>query len=120
MEALIPVINKLQDVFNTVGADIIQLPQIAVVGTQSSGKSSVLESLVGRDLLPRGTGIVTRRPLILQLVHVVCTMNCNNPFCFFNSQHLDTEEWGKFLHTKNKVCVIVILKRIQSAEPYLL
>lgn len=34
MEALIPVINKLQDVFNTVGADIIQLPQIAVVGTQ--------------------------------------------------------------------------------------
>uniref|UniRef100_A0A8C2J4H5 dynamin GTPase n=2 Tax=Cyprinus carpio TaxID=7962 RepID=A0A8C2J4H5_CYPCA len=70
MEALIPVINKLQDVFNTVGADIIQLPQIAVVGTQSSGKSSVLESLVGKDLLPRGTGIVTRRPLILQLVHV--------------------------------------------------
>uniref|UniRef100_A0A7M4G2M0 Dynamin-1-like protein n=1 Tax=Crocodylus porosus TaxID=8502 RepID=A0A7M4G2M0_CROPO len=70
MEALIPVINKLQDVFNTVGADIIQLPQIVVVGTQSSGKSSVLESLVGRDLLPRGTGIITRRPLILQLVHV--------------------------------------------------
>ncbi|KAJ7401151.1 Dynamin-1-like protein [Pitangus sulphuratus] len=70
MEALIPVINKLQDVFNTVGADIIQLPQIVVVGTQSSGKSSVLESLVGRDLLPRGTGVVTRRPLILQLVHV--------------------------------------------------
>uniref|UniRef100_A0A8C4HFC4 Dynamin-1-like protein n=1 Tax=Dicentrarchus labrax TaxID=13489 RepID=A0A8C4HFC4_DICLA len=70
MEALIPVVNKLQDVFNTVGADIIQLPQIAVVGTQSSGKSSVLESLVGRDLLPRGTGVVTRRPLILQLVHV--------------------------------------------------
>lgn len=34
MEALIPVINKLQDVFNTVGADTIQLPQIVVVGTQ--------------------------------------------------------------------------------------
>lgn len=34
MEALIPVINKLQDVFNTVGADIMQLPQIVVVGTQ--------------------------------------------------------------------------------------
>uniref|UniRef100_A0A9J7YUQ9 Dynamin-1-like protein n=2 Tax=Cyprinus carpio TaxID=7962 RepID=A0A9J7YUQ9_CYPCA len=87
MEALIPVINKLQDVFNTVGADIIQLPQIAVVGTQSSGKSSVLESLVGKDLLPRGTGIVTRRPLILQLVHVdpedrrkTCE---ENGICFF-------------------------------------
>lgn len=34
MEALIPVVNKLQDVFNTVGADAIQLPQIVVVGTQ--------------------------------------------------------------------------------------
>lgn len=34
---------------------------------QSSGKSSVLEAVVGRDFLPRGTGIVTRRPLVLQL-----------------------------------------------------
>ncbi|XP_057996871.1 dynamin-related protein 5A isoform X2 [Hevea brasiliensis] len=34
---------------------------------QSSGKSSVLESIVGKDFLPRGAGIVTRRPLVLQL-----------------------------------------------------
>lgn len=34
MEALIPVINKLQDVFNTVGSDSIQLPQIVVLGSQ--------------------------------------------------------------------------------------
>ncbi|XP_051006537.1 dynamin-1-like protein isoform X13 [Acomys russatus] len=96
MEALIPVINKLQDVFNTVGADIIQLPQIVVVGTQSSGKSSVLESLVGRDLLPRGTGVVTRRPLILQLVHV-------SPEDKRKTTGVEAEEWGKFLHTKNKL-----------------
>ncbi|XP_061107635.1 dynamin-1-like protein isoform X4 [Conger conger] len=99
MEALIPVINKLQDVFNTVGADIIQLPQIAVVGTQSSGKSSVLESLVGRDLLPRGTGIVTRRPLILQLVHV----DSDDRRKTSEENGVDGEEWGKFLHTKNKI-----------------
>ncbi|XP_053200040.1 dynamin-1-like protein [Scomber japonicus] len=98
MEALIPVINKLQDVFNTVGADIIQLPQIAVVGTQSSGKSSVLESLVGRDLLPRGTGIVTRRPLILQLVNVDPGDARKN-----DDTDREGEEWGKFLHTKNKI-----------------
>ena len=70
MESLIPIINKLQDVFSTIGAESIQLPQIIVVGAQSSGKSSVLESIVGRDFLPRGAGIVTRRPLILQLQHV--------------------------------------------------
>jgi len=63
MEALIPTINKLQDVFNTIGQEAIQLPQIVVVGSQSSGKSSVLEAIVGKDFLPRGTGIVTRRPL---------------------------------------------------------
>ncbi|XP_061577025.1 dynamin-1-like protein isoform X2 [Cololabis saira] len=99
MEALIPVINKLQDVFNTVGADIIQLPQIVVVGTQSSGKSSVLESLVGKDILPRGHGIVTRRPLILQLVHI----DPDDRRKTGEENGIDGEEWGKFLHTKNKI-----------------
>ncbi|XP_078676658.1 dynamin-1-like protein isoform X2 [Branchiostoma floridae x Branchiostoma belcheri] len=109
MEALIPVINKLQDVFNTVGTDSIQLPQIVVIGTQSSGKSSVLESLVGRDFLPRGTGIVTRRPLVLQLVHVNSeekkrpSEDEEGGHKQEIKEHADVEEWGKFLHTKNKI-----------------
>ncbi|KAH3765574.1 dynamin GTPase [Pelomyxa schiedti] len=73
MEDLLPVINKLQDVFATVGGNadsMIDLPQIVVVGSQSAGKSSVLENVVGRDFLPRGSGIVTRRPLVLQLRNV--------------------------------------------------
>ncbi|PSN50928.1 Dynamin-1-like protein [Blattella germanica] len=100
MEALIPVINKLQDVFNTVGADAIQLPQIIVVGTQSSGKSSVIESLVGRSFLPRGTGIVTRRPLVLQLVY--CPKD-DREHRTAEEGTLDVEEWGKFLHIKGKI-----------------
>lgn len=71
MDGLIPVINKLQDVLSMVEIDDpIDLPQIVVVGSQSSGKSSVLESIVGRDFLPRGAGIVTRRPLVLQLHNI--------------------------------------------------
>nr|XP_036222884.1 dynamin-1-like protein isoform X2 [Bactrocera oleae] len=97
MEALIPVINKLQDVFNTVGSDSIQLPQIVVLGSQSSGKSSVIESLVGRSFLPRGTGIVTRRPLILQLIH--CPLDDREHRSAENGT-INAEEWGKFLHTK--------------------
>ena len=54
MERLIPVINKLQDVFNALGSDPLDLPQIVAVGSQSAGKSSVLEHIVGRDFLPRG------------------------------------------------------------------
>ena len=46
----------------------LELPQVAVIGSQSSGKSSVLEALVGRDFLPRGPDVCTRRPLVLQLV----------------------------------------------------
>mmetsp|Transcript_48307 Transcript_48307/g.135283 ORF Transcript_48307/g.135283 Transcript_48307/m.135283 type:complete len:222 (-) Transcript_48307:1299-1964(-) len=39
----------------------LPLPQIAVMGDQSSGKSSVLEALSGVPF-PRGTGLVTRCP----------------------------------------------------------
>ena len=78
-------INRLQDACTKSGQSLdIDLPQIAVVGGQSSGKSSVLENFVGRDFLPRGTGIVTRRPLVLQLV--------NNT----------SGEWGEFLHKKGQ------------------
>ncbi|KAI4466153.1 dynamin [Holotrichia oblita] len=100
MEALIPVINKLQDVFNTVGSDAIQLPQIVVLGSQSSGKSSVIESLVGKSFLPRGTGIVTRRPLILQLVY--CPQEDKEHRSAIDGT-LELDDWGVFLHTKNKI-----------------
>ncbi|XP_050430224.1 dynamin isoform X4 [Adelges cooleyi] len=84
MEQLIPIVNKLQDAFTQLGVHMqLDLPQIAVVGGQSAGKSSVLENFVGRDFLPRGSGIVTRRPLILQLIH-------------------STLEYGEFLHCKGK------------------
>lgn len=49
MEDLIPLINKLQDAFSSIGQTCnLDLPQIAVVGGQSAGKSSVLENFVGR------------------------------------------------------------------------
>ncbi|XP_041974594.1 dynamin isoform X3 [Aricia agestis] len=84
MEQLIPIVNKLQDAFTQLGVHMqLDLPQIAVVGGQSAGKSSVLENFVGRDFLPRGSGIVTRRPLILQLI---------------NGQ----AEYAEFLHCKGK------------------
>ncbi|KAI7862732.1 Dynamin central region-domain-containing protein [Spinellus fusiger] len=69
MENIIELINRIQDVFSTVGSnESLDLPQIITVGEQSSGKSSVLENIVQRDFLPRGSGIVTRRPLVLQLI----------------------------------------------------
>eukprot|EP00088_Acartia_fossae_P032522 TRINITY_DN33296_c0_g1_i10.p1 TRINITY_DN33296_c0_g1~~TRINITY_DN33296_c0_g1_i10.p1 ORF type:complete len:760 (-),score=185.56 TRINITY_DN33296_c0_g1_i10:935-3214(-) len=100
MENLIPVINKLQDVFNTVGADAIQLPQIVIVGSQSAGKSSVIESLVGRSILPRGIGIVTRRPLVLQLIY---TPKDDRVHRSAEKGTMDLDEWAEFLHAKDKI-----------------
>lgn len=49
MSKFIEITNKLQDVCAEMGNDLhYELPQIAVVGSQSSGKSSVLEGIVGR------------------------------------------------------------------------
>ena len=95
MEGLIPVINQLQDVFHTIGESPIDLPQIVVIGSQSSGKSSVLESIVGRDFLPRGSGIVTRRPLVLQLHNTAGSGSGE-------AGSGDGEEWGEFLHLKGE------------------
>jgi len=54
---------------NSSGCEKIDLPRIVVVGNQSSGKSSVLELITGVDFLPRGTGIVTKVPLEVTLIH---------------------------------------------------
>ena len=70
LQDLIPVVNKLQDIVTTTQLADLDLPILAVVGSQSCGKSSVLENIVGKDFLPRGTGIVTRRPLVLQLINI--------------------------------------------------
>ena len=40
-----------------------------VIGTQSSGKSSLINALTGFDLMPTGTGMVTQAPLRLVLEH---------------------------------------------------
>ncbi|UYV67451.1 DNM1L [Cordylochernes scorpioides] len=122
MEGLIPIFNKIQDAFNSVGSDGLKLPQIIAIGTQinhmikdliissyidrtvsyrsgllqSSGKSSILESLVGRGFLPRGHGIVTRCPLVLQLVYVSKTETILHP-------KPGVTEWAKFLHKGNQI-----------------
>ncbi|KAJ3134711.1 dynamin-like GTPase mgm1 [Physocladia obscura] len=63
---LIEVRNLLKTVNNNTN---LQLPSIVVIGSQSSGKSSVLEAIVGHEFLPKGSNMVTRRPIELTLIH---------------------------------------------------
>ena len=62
-----------------------------MIGSQSSGKSSVLESIVGRSFPPRGTGIVTRVPLVLTLRQLTAA---TAPAAGGG----DDEEWATFSH----------------------
>ncbi|XP_077066930.1 myxovirus (influenza virus) resistance G [Siphateles boraxobius] len=68
-ESIRPYIDLI-DTLRSVGIHKdLALPTIAVIGDQSSGKSSVLEAISG-VALPRGSGIVTRCPLELRLKKV--------------------------------------------------
>jgi len=84
-------------------SEALKLPSIVVIGSQSSGKSSVLEAIVGHEFLPkcvetsvslskrkgrtadcicalcRGDNMVTRRPIELTLIHTPPTASRPNP-----------------------------------------
>ncbi|XP_027339991.1 dynamin-related protein 5A isoform X2 [Abrus precatorius] len=109
MENLISLVNKIQRACTALGDHgensalptlWDSLPAIAVVGGQSSGKSSVLESVVGKDFLPRGSGIVTRRPLVLQLHKI----------------EEGSREYAEFLHLPRKrfTDFVAVRKEIQD------
>ncbi|KAM3397056.1 phragmoplastin DRP1E isoform X1 [Capsicum galapagoense] len=109
MEGVIGLVNKIQracTLLGDYGDDRTlptlwdALPTIVVLGGQSSGKSSVLESIVGRDFLPRGSGIVTRRPLVLQLYKT-------DP---------GQQDYAQFLHTGNRKFLDFALVRSEIQE----
>ncbi|KAA8910522.1 P-loop containing nucleoside triphosphate hydrolase protein [Sphaerosporella brunnea] len=61
---------EIRNILSQVGQmQALQLPSIVVIGSQSSGKSSVLEAIVGHEFLPKGSNMVTRRPIELTLVN---------------------------------------------------
>jgi hypothetical protein len=58
--------NVLNSIF--LNRNEIEIPHMVVVGSQSSGKSSILNSILGMDILPTGTNMVTRCPIQLELI----------------------------------------------------
>ena len=63
-------ILKIGNILNSLFIDRsnIEIPRLVVVGSQSSGKSSLLNSILGMDILPTGNNMVTRSPLQLELI----------------------------------------------------
>lgn len=101
-DGLVSIMNNLHEASSRLGDDAelldISLPRIAVIGGQSAGKSSVLEALVGRGFLPRGSGICTRRPLLLQMV---CDPKCGRDYAQFS--HLGSEKIYDFERVQQEI-----------------
>ena len=61
---------EIRNILQVVGQQsALILPSIVVIGSQSSGKSSVLEAVVGHEFLPKGSNMITRRPIELTLIN---------------------------------------------------
>ena len=104
------------------------------MGSQSAGKSSVLEtyvvnhplscdrlyhssrrvdspgSIVGRDFLPKGSGIVTRRPLVLQLIHIAPSSSPSNPE--------SPAEYAQFLHVDRRFTDFEAVRKEIESETF--
>ena len=63
-------ILEIGNILNSLFIDrqTIEIPRLVVVGSQSSGKSSLLNSILGLDILPTGNNMVTRSPLQIELI----------------------------------------------------
>lgn len=97
LKKFINIIDQLRDI----GLDQhIQLPRIVVLGSQSSGKSSLLESIVGLDFLPRGDGLVTRRPLEMRLINV-SKAQVEKPYAIF--EEIKGEKFEDFDVVREKI-----------------
>ncbi|EJW04495.1 hypothetical protein EDEG_01288 [Edhazardia aedis USNM 41457] len=60
----------------------VNLPRLVVIGAQSTGKSSVLESIINREILPKGNDLVTRCPLLIN----IRKNKCKNEYAIVNGE----------------------------------
>ena len=74
-------INKFTNLLKKLKlTEYINYPKICSIGNQSNGKTSILTNIIGLDILPKGDGVVTRRPLELRLNHI----ESGQPYAYFD------------------------------------
>ena len=54
----------------------INIPRLVLTGTQSSGKSSIVNRFIGMNILPTGNNMVTRTPINIRLITAVKSNEC--------------------------------------------
>ena len=81
-------INKFTNLLKKLNlTEYINFPKICSIGNQSNGKTSILTNIIGYDILPKGAGVVTRRPIELRLNHI----ESDEPYAYFDDQTIITD-----------------------------
>ncbi|KAF2666520.1 hypothetical protein BT63DRAFT_389936 [Microthyrium microscopicum] len=107
---------QIRSLLQSIGqSESLTLPSIVVIGSQSSGKSSVLEAIVGHEFLPKGNNMVTRRPIELTLVN---TPNAQAEFAEFPAMGLGRiTDFSQVQKTLTDLNLAVPAEQCVSDEP---
>ena len=101
-EEVLKIGNALEGILTNMDTKVnIDVPRLVVVGTQSSGKSSLLNNIISMDIMPTGKTMVTRVPLNIQLNQ--------------NSQ-CSKAEFGNFINGKWKLDKIITLTQPEPLD----
>jgi dynamin 1-like protein len=66
----------LRELTGDVSLDAFRLPLVIVVGSESTGKSSLLEKITKYELFPRNSGICTKMPIRFEMIHTQADEPC--------------------------------------------
>ncbi|KAK2603049.1 hypothetical protein N8I77_009533 [Diaporthe amygdali] len=106
---------EIRNILSNVGqSSALTLPSIVVIGSQSSGKSSVLEAIVGHEFLPKGSNMVTRRPIELTLIN---TPESKSEYGEFPDLGLKTSDFSSVQRTLTDLNLAVPDSECVSDDP---
>ncbi|KAH7266695.1 P-loop containing nucleoside triphosphate hydrolase protein [Fusarium redolens] len=107
---------EIRSILQRVGqSSTLTLPSIVVIGSQSSGKSSVLEAIVGHEFLPKGSNMVTRRPIELTLVNTPSSREEYGEFPDLGLRHIT--DFGSIQRTLTELNLAVPDSQCVSDDP---
>jgi hypothetical protein len=95
-EKILQIGNHLNGILSDKKIDL-EPPTLVTVGSQSSGKSTVLNRIVEMNIMPMGKNMVTRTPLYLQLTQITNTNSqSQSQSQSSNEEYLPRAEFGSY------------------------
>lgn len=93
----------------------INIPRLVMTGTQSSGKSSIVNRIIGMNILPVGDNMITRTPINIRLTTVTNLSECIASIYIFiegNKEMIYSVELDKLNITDFQNNIIVATNRL--------